>query len=682
MATREEILKKWLPPLTPSHTRYTQLHELLQEAKDTGSEIPLSRAVIQMLAEPAFAQWLHSIGIDSNISSTDQCWAICSKYLYRILYSRDYQGAALLLWGPEVYDPRPRFSRLILTGLHTHTLVNVMGCGSSSKTYSGIAYMLLDWLLDPEWTKVLLVGPTLTHLQQNAFGDLCRLHDQSVIPLPGRADSRTLCINKLVGFGFHTIALAAGDADSAKLKGHKVKARSHRHPLFGYDSRVRILIDEAQNVPTNVWNQLLNVFSNKGSDLVGAGSVERLKIFAAANPSDEYSRYGKNCVPVGGWSKITTTQEEWTSETGWHVIRLNAMLSENVQSRYPIFPRLQTFEGVQGIIRGAGGDDNAPIVYTQVYGMFPPQGSMDTIIKKDHVNKSFGEWIFKSNYVRYLSNDPAYTGDRPATATARVGYAEAWRDQAGEIHKLARGIMAIQLDSTGQLARGDTQDMADEIFSLVRGMQVVPECFSIDRTGAGQGLHDIVRRQWKNKVNGSQDGEPVDILGVHYGEAPSTQKIQEEDTLTPDLMYDTVAAEMWYATAKLFELGVIRIGKGVSMEAVQELLGRRGGRSSTKARKMIVESKGDYKARGNSSPDFADSINLVIHGIRLRESLSAKAPETLDEPQHFGDEKVQIQVGGFSLQLPDGDKFARMSKADTLFEETSWDPESLLDQRD
>ena len=56
MATREEILKKWLPPLTPAHTRYTQLHELLQDAKDTGSEVPLSRAVIQMLAEPAFAQ--------------------------------------------------------------------------------------------------------------------------------------------------------------------------------------------------------------------------------------------------------------------------------------------------------------------------------------------------------------------------------------------------------------------------------------------------------------------------------------------------------------------------------------------------------------------------------------------------------------------------------------------------
>ena len=58
-------------------------------------------------------------------------------------------------------------------------------CTVTHNTYSGVAYALLDWLLDPEWTSILLVGPDSDHLRRNMFGDLVRLHEGSVIPLPG-----------------------------------------------------------------------------------------------------------------------------------------------------------------------------------------------------------------------------------------------------------------------------------------------------------------------------------------------------------------------------------------------------------------------------------------------------------------------------------------------------------------
>ena len=630
-------------PLTAAQLTYTEIHQLLAKAKAEDDPRALAAAVSIMLGDAAFAKWIASMpAAPKPIADAAACHWVANKYLYRLLYARDYAGAALLLWGPEVFDPRPRSCRLIFDALHNHALVNAMGGASSSKTYSGVAWMLLDYALDPEWTTLLLVGPTADHLKQNAFGDLIRLHGSAVIPLPGKADTESLSVDKRVGMGFFTVALDRGPAASAKLKGYKTKARTtlSDHPLFGRSSRLRILIDEAQQVPINAWAMLLNAISNKESE-------EHLKVYCAANPSDEYSAYGKNCKPIGGWADLGKLTESWISETGWAVVRLNAMLSENVMARKVIFPRLISYPKVQSIIRGAGGDEEAPEVYTQVYGMFPPHGASASVIQKRHVEESRGEWIFNRTVAQYLSNDPAYTGDRPATAIARFGEASAWRDFNGQVHALPGPVQAIQIDSVGQLTRGDFQDMADEIFALARQLNLRPDSFVIDRTGLGQGLHDIVRRQWRSKVNRQTTDAAADILGVHYSESASDVTIVQEDGAVPSQLYDNVATEMWYAAAKFFELGIIRLGRGVDLAAIEELVSRRGGRSSTKAKRQVLESKDAYKARGNKSPDFADAIMLVIHCIRMREDFTPKFAATEPEPETREEPIRLVDMPGF-----------------------------------
>ena len=628
MAGMSDLEKYGVPTISPLHAQYAALNKLLSTAKDRGDTAALGMAVSRMLGDKDFAAWIaQDKRIPASISTPAECWMVAQRYMYRILYARDYAGAALLLWGPEVFDPRPRSCRLIFGALRQNALVNAMGGASSSKTYSGVAYALLDWLLDPEWTSILLVGPDSDHLRRNMFGDLVRLHEGSVIPLPGKADTESLSTDKRRGMGFFTVALDRGPAASAKLKGAKTKPRSGSdHPLFGRSSRLRILIDEAQQVPVNAWGMLINAISNKESD-------EHLKVYCAANPSEEASVYGKNCKPSGGWTAIDSVQETWMSETGWAVVRLNAMLSENVRSRKTIFPRLINYEKVMAIIRAAGGDDQAPEVYTQVYGMFPPTGSKAAVIKPTHVELSRGEWIFSGPTTSYLSFDPAYTGDRPAVAAGRYGMASAWMDYAGEIHKLKHEMPAIQVDSVGVLIRGDTQDMSDQIFVTAKSLGVSAECFGIDRTGIGQGCHDIIRRQWGKAVHGRNAAEPADILGICYSERASETKVLDEDTDVPVNMYDNTASELWYAAGKLFERGVIKMGKGVDKLAFDELVGRRGGRVTGKARKLSVESKDAYKARGNSSPDFADTVTMLIHTIRVREDFAPKAEKTPETPE-------------------------------------------------
>lgn len=611
---------------------YRRINHHLAQAK-AGDPVHLVEAVKVMLQDRAFADWIaKDKTLPAQARGPADLYQVAQRYLYRFLYSRDYEAAAAILWGDDSFTAQPHSVQLIWKGLHNYALNNVMGAASVGKTFSGIAWMLLDWCLDPDWTMVLLVGPDSDHLKRNMFGDLVRLHESATLPLPGKADTESLSTDKKRGMGFFQVALDRGPSASAKLKGAKTKPRDGApHPLFGKSTRLRLAIDEAQQVPVNAWGMIVNLISNKESE-------EHLKVYCAANPSDEFSRYGMNCKPPGGWGTIKHTDEEWTSETGWHVIRLNAMLTENVQQRRVIFARMIDYDKVQAIIRACGGDDEAPEVYTQVYGMFPPKGSMASIIARHWIDNSMGEWLFEGVTTGYAGFDPAFTGDLPALAVGRFGKAKAWIDFAGKTHMLTESRWVLQIDSVGILPRGDTQDLADELFERIKILKISPECFAIDRTGAGTGVHDIVRRQWRVKVygmnpNNPQAAEPVDICGIHYSEKPSTVKIAEEDTETPDLMFDRINSELWFAMARLMEFDTIRIGRGVDPKAIEELASRRGGRTTSRSKRRTVEPKDAFKARGHSSPDRADGITMLVHACRTREDqLRPKAAGTVVEP--------------------------------------------------
>jgi len=142
----------------------------------------------------------------------------------------------------------------------------------------------------------------------------------------------------------------------------------------------------------------------------------------------------------------------------------------------------------------------------------------------------------------------------------------------------------------------------------------------------------------------------ADILGMHFGEKATEIKICEEDTKTPYELYQGLCSELWYATAKFFEYDCIRIGRGVDIKTIEELVSRRGGRQSQKSKLLKVESKDEYKSRGHTSPDRADCATLLVQTARISiPDLLPKAPKTVleEEVPHpfFKDEAWGIKIG-------------------------------------
>lgn len=407
------------------------------------------------------------------------------------------------------------------------------------------------------------------------------------------------------------------------------------HPRFGRRSRVFCLVDESQEVAPNIFGQIANRFSTLAGD-----DVDHLKFALTANPKAMFSPFGECCKPLRGWDSIQRTDETWESAEGWTVISIDAMAHENVVQKRIVYPGFVTWDGVQIWLRKCHGNWEDPLIWTYVYGKFPPAGLASSIIKQAHLTGAEGEFIFDSPTSGKAGGDPAFVGDRPTLACGRVGRAIAWIDFSGERHTLPEPMMAIQIDAVTVVERGDSQNLADEYMSRLKPLGVEPDSFGIDMTGAGRGTHDIIRRQWSQKVGpiGGDDDTLAPIRGIEYGSSPSQMKIAAEDTATPKEMFNIMATELWYAAAKLFEFGVVRIGKGVDVKVFAELSARVGGMQAGLGKKLTVESKTDYKRRtGMDSPDLADCTLIMLSVARwTTPNLLPKAPDTAEEKPERG----------------------------------------------
>lgn len=272
------------------------------------------------------------------------------------------------------------------------------------------------------------------------------------------------------------------------------------------------------------------------------------------------------------------------------------------------------------------------MMFTYCYGKFPPLGLASTVIKQQWLTAAEREWIFDDRTVGKAGADPAFTGDRPAIAAARVGRAIGWIDYTGARHMIDVPMMAIQLDAVTVVAKTpDSQILADEYLEVLKPLGVKPDGLGVDKTGGGRGVFDIMRHQWATKVGRFDSDEPTaPIRGIEYASSPSEVKVASEDSATPKEMYDIMASALWFEAAKLFEFGVIGIGKGVDLKVFAELAARQGGMQPGLGKKLSVESKGTFKQRtGMDSPDLADAALICIHVARVTTpNLIPKAPDT------------------------------------------------------
>jgi hypothetical protein len=527
--------------------------------------------------------------------------------------------AAQLLWSPSQFNPNPQFTKSVWSLFDKTSTGLILGAASCGKSYGMGVRLFLEWLRDPLWTTIRLIGPSEDHLETNLFSHLVSLHEQSSLPLPGEIGSLFIGLNRrnLVS-SIKGLVIPVGRVKKAgRLQGTKRKPRTKPHPVFGELSRLFVFLDEIENVPAGVWSDIDNVLSNLDQE-----QSDGLKIFGAYNPTNPSDEVGVRAEPPFGWKDFDADKHyEWISKRGWSVMRLDGEKSENVIQDKIVYPGLQSKAGLARIASNAGGIHSSGYL-SMGRGAYPVHGVESTVVSQSVVSNGRGEFVWMEKPAFVGGADLALEGGaRALFSYGRFGqasgikYPPSLEFPTGRtvIFKTRSGLFVprygLQLDQQVAVPKGDTVATARALIDMAKKVGIRPEMLCVDRTGNGAGTHDLMKSEWSTLVQ-----------GVNYSSSTTTMKVMEEDAKAADEEFDRIDTELWFATAAWLEFQVLLINPAIDMTQLTDQLTNRRFRVIAGRRK--VESKKDYKARlAKESPDEADSLTLFVHAARVGRQL-------------------------------------------------------------
>jgi hypothetical protein len=536
-----------------------------------------------------------------DVESEAEAELVIRLQLHTLLEKGKYASSGLLNWGARRWNSTARSVSLIQQFYMETAKGIIIGSGSSGKSYVLIGMTYLDWIRDPQWTSVKVISTTAGHARSNTFSTLVDFHNNAIIPMPG---------SQLEGFigldstgdrraSIQALAIPQGDDGKGRLQGFHPVPRPDSHPVFGDMSRIRAILDEAEEVPEGVWVGIGNLLGS-------AHGIETIKVMCATNPRDVSSQLAMNAEPVGGWETIDLDRDErWNSKEKWDVLRIDAAQSENVKTGKLIYPGMMTKDGYDNYLYMNGG--NSPQYYSFARGIYPPQGANDTIISGELITRSRGEFLFTGRPQQASGTDIAVDGrDKAILAYARFGMADSFRDLQGNITRFTPRFV-VQLDHLQEMRKGETKIVGDDIIRFNKEMRIEPRWCGVDRTGNGASVHDYMRAVWDR-----------DVYGLDFSSKASDKKILMEDKDTPEEEYEGVITEVWFSLRRYMEARCFGIGPGVVMEPMRrQMTGRKY--IPGEGKKIRVEKKDDYKKRNRGlSPDEIDAVTILLHTIRMQ----------------------------------------------------------------
>lgn len=581
-------------------------------------------------------------GSPDRVSNEAEGMVILKKLLQTFLDNDAYLEAGALLWPRHLFDPRPQFTKDIFKAIIEENQLLIPGANGTSKSYSITAFMYLDWRRDPAYTKIVASAVNEEHLKRTLMAQIQQFHVAAAIPVDQKVTSNELYfgLEGIPDMGIAGVLLPQGTEGTGRIRGYKPKPlRKTPHPRFGHSSRVRFFGDEGQ-----IYRK--SVFKDFGSMQSAMNGPDPVKIIITYNPDAVDRPVVEKSMPIQGWLiEDLETLFRYKSKEGWSVLRLDGAKCENVVQRKTVYPGLQSFEGYMKFVHG-GGDTSADY-FEKARGFPPIKGAVNIVIPATYPQEFRGEANFIEPATMFATVDCAYQGEDGAVLTlGRYGAAAGWSKENGErivftdylkpTERKPRHI--LQIDQQIQLInRDDTVSLAEEIKEKCKTLNIKPENVGIDGTGNGFGTYSHLKNYWGN------------VFFVQWARKATDKKILNEDKSSADTIYDTIISEMWFTMRRWFESGCIIVSPMIPHSPLnQQLTTRRFAR--VRGGLMHVESKAEYKSRGNGSPDEADSLIMMPFVVRhvhpilpgMQVDSETEKPDDDEEQHHDVDESRHI----------------------------------------
>lgn len=501
-------------------------------------------------------------------------------HFVRSLAKNDYRFAAELAWP---WFKQNEWSEAIWTAIEKNDRLCIMGHGSASKTFTASIWFLLDWIAYADQTALMLTSATMPSMNVRIWADFKTLWTKSRIDLSSIAqvvDSKHM-IRKGIADTKEAVHAIAAESDDSQSKVQGL-----------HTARNRLIIDEADNPYSNsIWNAVTNLATSG-----------HFKCVALANPDDKNSEFGMHCEPTDGWDSINPeVNYEWTSKMGWNVLRLDGLQSPNIIAGYDKYPFLLSNRSVVETRESKG--ENSRSWWTYIRAWYPPDSLVSNIFSSNIVSKCKKPHVWYTTKQPIAACDPAFEGGDDCILI--LGYMGRSADNPERTVIEVNEYIKIKRRDT---AKEITQDFGDQIHAVLVDRQVEPDHFAMDCSGNAQGLSDHLKTIYGKELH-----------SVNFAGAASSNRITNEDTGPAKERYKTFVTELWYVAREWCRLGLVYL-KDPPRDLRIQLEGRRytlKGKDAKSGREVIMaEPKKDMKARGLTSPDYADAFCLLVHLAR------------------------------------------------------------------
>ena len=498
-----------------------------------------------------------------------------------------------LLWNhPDSKMPiewTPWLERMIEAAFE-HKYLAVAGCASSGKSQAYALWAIVNFLMKPWATLVIVTSTSLKESRKRIWGAITDLW-RAVPGLPGKLVDSVGMIRMDDG----TDTKYGDRCGIALVAAERKKEREAVGKLVGIkQQRVIFIADELPELGESILEAAYtNLSNNPFFQLIGIG-----------NPASYYDPFGQFATPKDGWGSVTVEDEEWETERG-HCLHFDAHKSPNIIAGHVVYPWMITPQNLAESADKLG--DNSPGYWRMYRGFWCPTGSDTSIYSESDIIK-YGadqrvEWIDKPTKIAALDPSFSANGDRSILYFGFVG-----------IDTTGKRVMC--LDHYEELREDVTNKEEPRAFQIARQFKdkceawgVAPQDAAYDASGGGAPFGDVVDALWSRKV-----------LRVQFGGKASEKPVSLTDRVPGHERYANRVSELWWTGKELIRNKQLF---GVCRELVREMTERQYTTEKGLSMRIRVETKSDMKVRIGKSPDISDAAFILVELCRTRHKLTA-----------------------------------------------------------
>lgn len=492
------------------------------------------------------------------------------------------------------------------------------GCASCGKSSDTGCFCVLDWIVDPGETTILIGSTTKEALRKRTwesverYFDLLQHNDEFLVPgritetgyaILNRRDDDSVAGAKGAKAGIHGVALNDGGT------------------LQGAHSRyVRLVIDELATIANH--EEIKTAITN-------LSVCEDFKFAALANPAPWTDPSCEYALPEGGAKSVDVDTGSWRSQFGYFVRHQDGLKSPCIED--PALERELPFllrrSQVEQTLKLCHGNPDAPQFWQMVRG-FPLAagfGGVPVLEEGDALRQGVRDALVPDpSAVRgsAVGIDPAWTEGGDGACMARCVL------RSGPLGRtvldFTDGLWFFRIDGSRLATAPAAQQMREQAVRLLRSEPFMPRTWSavaVDAS-ANQGLAgELV-------TNAGAFG----VMAVNSAERASERQFRAYDPKPARESYHDRGTEAWCVLAEFCRAGQV---KGLPAEAARALTSRRfmtlNDKSDELKSPLRLESKRTFKPRFGKSPDVADACALAA--LAAKETLGILPWGDLPRPE-------------------------------------------------